>query len=166
MLQPIRRDLFVQHRIPGIRWVLQDEKKPEANSGNQCGNRTGENSLHLSIASYNRQQAIERTQSREMDPARQVSWAPPRRRAETFMKERRPIFYDAERVRWRRTRLVLEISGLLLAGLSAYVFVTIAVSVELPPGLLPDTSPAYRALKITKKTPARAAPHPPLSNIC
>src|SRR5205085_1491192 len=30
------------------------------------------------------------------------------------MKERRPIFYDAERVRWRRTRRVLEISGVVL----------------------------------------------------
>ena len=48
------------------------------------------------------------------------------------MKERRPIFYDAERVRWRRTRRVLEISGLLLTLLLAYFFVTIAVSVELP----------------------------------
>src|SRR6266851_2354933 len=48
------------------------------------------------------------------------------------MKERRPIFYDAERVRWRRTRRVLEISGLLLTLLLTYFFVTIAVSVEVP----------------------------------
>ena len=39
-----------------------------------------------------------------------------------FMKERRPIFYDAERVRWRRTRRVLEISGALLTLLLAYFF--------------------------------------------
>jgi len=58
------------------------------------------------------------------------------------MKERRPIFYDAERVRWRRTRRVLEISGILLTLLLAYFFITIAVSVELPAGLLPDT-PAH-----------------------
>jgi len=36
------------------------------------------------------------------------------------MKERRPIFYDAERVRWRRTRRVLEISGALLILLLGY----------------------------------------------
>jgi hypothetical protein len=30
------------------------------------------------------------------------------------MRERRAIFYDAERVRWRRTRRVLEASGALL----------------------------------------------------
>ena len=48
------------------------------------------------------------------------------------MKERSPIFYDAERMRWRRTRRVMEISGVLLTLLLAYFFVTIAVSVELP----------------------------------
>src|SRR3982074_900805 len=82
------------------------------------------------------------------------------------MKERRPIFYDAQRVRWRRTRRVLEISGLLLTLLLAYFFVTIAVSVELPAGLLPDTRPAYRALKIkSKKVPAREGRHRRISNI-
>ena len=30
------------------------------------------------------------------------------------MKECRPIFFDAERVRWRRTRRAMEISGALL----------------------------------------------------
>jgi cellulose synthase/poly-beta-1,6-N-acetylglucosamine synthase-like glycosyltransferase/peptidoglycan/xylan/chitin deacetylase (PgdA/CDA1 family)/spore germination protein YaaH len=72
------------------------------------------------------------------------------------MKERGPIFYDAERVRWRRTRRVLEISGALLTLLLAYFFVNIAASVELPAGLLPDTRPIYRALKI--KQNAKALP--------
>jgi len=63
------------------------------------------------------------------------------------MKERRPIFYDAERVRWRRTRRVLEISGVLLTALLAYFFVNIAVSVELPAGLLP-ARPAYHAAAV------------------
>src|SRR5271168_3784278 len=67
------------------------------------------------------------------------------------MKERRPIFYDEERVRWRRTRRVLEISGALLTLLLAYFFVTIAVSVELPAGLLPSTNPGLHALKMKKK---------------
>ena len=60
---------------------------------------------------------------------------------------------------------MLEISGALLALLLAYFFVTIAVSVELPAGLLPDTRPAYRALKIKKKTPAREGRHRRISNI-
>jgi peptidoglycan-N-acetylglucosamine deacetylase len=67
------------------------------------------------------------------------------------MKERGPIFYDAERVRWRRTRRVLEVAGALLTLLLAYFFVSIAASVELPAGLLMGTRPAYRALKLKNK---------------
>jgi cellulose synthase/poly-beta-1,6-N-acetylglucosamine synthase-like glycosyltransferase/peptidoglycan/xylan/chitin deacetylase (PgdA/CDA1 family)/spore germination protein YaaH len=67
------------------------------------------------------------------------------------MKERGPIFYDAERVRWRRTRRVLEVAGALLTLLLAYFFVSIAASVELPAGLLTGTRPAYRALKLKNK---------------
>jgi len=63
------------------------------------------------------------------------------------MKERKPIFYDAEKVRWRRTRRALEISGALLTLLLVYFFVTVAGSVELPSSLLPDTRPAYHAAK-------------------
>ena len=81
------------------------------------------------------------------------------------MKERRPIFYDAERVRWRRTRRVLEVSGALLTLLLAYFFVTIAVSVELPAGLLPDKRP-YHALKLkTKAKVGREGRHRRLANL-
>jgi peptidoglycan-N-acetylglucosamine deacetylase len=72
------------------------------------------------------------------------------------MKERGPIFYDAERVRWRRTRRVLEISAILLTVSLAYFFVTIAVSVNLPAGLLPDTRPGFHPLKL--KTPVKLLP--------
>src|SRR5207253_11362533 len=68
------------------------------------------------------------------------------------MKERGPIFYDAERVRWRHTRRVLEISGALLTLPFVYFFITIAVSVDLPAGLLPDTKLGYHALKTKKRT--------------
>src|ERR1700686_233940 len=82
------------------------------------------------------------------------------------MKERGPIFYDAERVRWGRTRRVMEITGALLTLLLAYFFVTIAVSVELPAGLLPGAKPAYRALKSKKKpVPAREGQHRRVANI-
>src|SRR3984893_16029459 len=82
------------------------------------------------------------------------------------MKERGPIFYDAERVRWGRTRRVMEITGALLTILLAYFFVTIAVSVELPAGLLPGAKPAYRALKSKKKpVPAREGQHRRVANI-
>lgn len=63
------------------------------------------------------------------------------------MKERTPIFYDAEKVRWKRTRRLLEISGALLTLLLIYFFVTVAGSVDLPSSLLPDTRPAYHAIK-------------------
>jgi cellulose synthase/poly-beta-1,6-N-acetylglucosamine synthase-like glycosyltransferase/peptidoglycan/xylan/chitin deacetylase (PgdA/CDA1 family)/spore germination protein YaaH len=72
------------------------------------------------------------------------------------MKERGPIFYDAERVRWRRTRRVLEITAVLLTVSLAYFFVTVAVSVDLPTGLLPDTKSAFRPLKL--KPTARLLP--------
>ncbi|MGC2285271.1 MAG: glycosyltransferase [Candidatus Acidiferrum sp.] len=69
------------------------------------------------------------------------------------MKERGPIFYDAQRARWRRTRRVMEISGALLTLLLAYFFVSIVASVELPGGLLPDIKPAFHALKARKRKP-------------
>ncbi len=84
------------------------------------------------------------------------------------MKERGPIFYDAERARWRRTRRVLEITGALLTLLLAYFFVTIVVSVELPAGLLPAIKPAFHALKTAvKKKPvaAREGRHRRVANI-
>src|SRR5260370_30481569 len=82
------------------------------------------------------------------------------------MKERKPIFYDAERVRWRRTRRIMEITGALLTVLLAYFFVTIAVSVELPAVLLHDTKPGLHALKAKKKpAPAREGRHRRLANL-
>ena len=82
------------------------------------------------------------------------------------MKERRPIFYDAEKVRWRRTRRVLEISGVLLTLLLVYFFVTVAGSVELPSALLPDTRPTYHAAKKSAKAvPARAGRHTRVARI-
>ena len=63
------------------------------------------------------------------------------------MKERRPIFFDVDRVRWRRTRRALEITGASLTVLLAYFFVTILATVELPGGLLPDTRPTYHAVR-------------------
>src|SRR6202790_1179815 len=84
------------------------------------------------------------------------------------MKERGPIFYDAERARWRRTRRVMEITGALLTLLLAYFFVTIVVSVELPAGLLPAIKPAFHALKtaVKKKSLAvREGRHRRVANI-
>jgi cellulose synthase/poly-beta-1,6-N-acetylglucosamine synthase-like glycosyltransferase/spore germination protein YaaH/peptidoglycan/xylan/chitin deacetylase (PgdA/CDA1 family) len=84
------------------------------------------------------------------------------------MKERSPIFYDAERVRWRRTRRVMEVTGALLTMLLAYFFVTIAASVDLPAGLLPDVKPGYHALKQKKNgkvVQVREGQHRRLANL-
>src|ERR1700676_3017279 len=81
------------------------------------------------------------------------------------MKERGPIFYDAQRLRWRLTRRIMEISGALLALLLGYFFITIAVSVELPASLLPETKSGFRALKIKKKVPVREGRHRRVANI-
>jgi len=75
------------------------------------------------------------------------------------MKERRPIFYDAEKVRWRRTRRILEICGVLLTLLLVYFFLTVAGSVELPSSLLPDTRPTYHTAKKKKVVTAREGRH-------
>ncbi len=60
------------------------------------------------------------------------------------MKERRPIFYDAEKLRWRRTRRVLEVTGAALTLLLAYFFFTVVITVDLP-AVLRDARPNYRA---------------------
>jgi peptidoglycan-N-acetylglucosamine deacetylase len=83
------------------------------------------------------------------------------------MKERKPIFYDAEKVRWRRTRRILEVSGGLLTLLLIYFFLTIAGSVELPAALLPDTRPIYHAVKkkLLKPVVQREGRHKRVANI-
>src|SRR5260370_30681187 len=81
------------------------------------------------------------------------------------MKERKPIFYDSDRVRWRLTRRVMEITGVFLTLLLAYFFVTIAVSVELPAGLLPDSKPGYHAVKSRKKPTTREGRPPRVASI-
>jgi len=83
------------------------------------------------------------------------------------MKERKPIFYDSEKVRWRRTRRILEVSGGLLTLLLIYFFLTIAGSVELPAALLPDTRPIYHSVKkkLLKPVAQREGRHKRVANI-
>jgi cellulose synthase/poly-beta-1,6-N-acetylglucosamine synthase-like glycosyltransferase/spore germination protein YaaH/peptidoglycan/xylan/chitin deacetylase (PgdA/CDA1 family) len=85
------------------------------------------------------------------------------------MKERSPIFYDAQRVRWRRTRRAMEISAALLTMLLVYFFFNIAASVDLPAALLPDAKSSYRAIKVKPKNgkpaPQREGRHRRIANI-
>ena len=53
------------------------------------------------------------------------------------MKPRKPIFYDEQRLRWRRTSRVLEICGALFTLLIIIFFISILVSPRLPEPLLP-----------------------------
>ena len=83
------------------------------------------------------------------------------------MKERKPIFYDAEKVRWRRTRRMLEFSGAMLTLLLVYFFFTIIRTVELPSSLLPDTRPVYHSIKkkLLKPVALREGRHKRVANI-
>src|SRR5208282_174052 len=68
------------------------------------------------------------------------------------MPERKPIFYDEERRRWRRTRLALEITG----GFFTLVLIVFLLNVrrkpDLPDLLRPDTHAGLRAIRAKLKT--------------
>src|SRR6266404_9533602 len=132
-------------------------QRPNANAIRGCERTRFMECSHLTIESLN-------FGSRAMsEPARQS-----RSRCNRSMKERRPIFYDEQRVRWRFTRRALEVSGVLLTLLLVYFFVTIAVSVDLPAGLIPDPKSPYHALKNKKNgkvTPLREGRHRRVANV-
>ena len=58
------------------------------------------------------------------------------------MPERKPIFYDQERRRWRRTRRVLEITGGFLAIVLVIFLINVGRNPELPDILKADTTQA------------------------
>ena len=60
------------------------------------------------------------------------------------MVKRKPIFYDEERRRWRRTRRILEISGALFTLLLVVFFFNVLRSQKLPELLLPEHPQTYR----------------------
>ncbi len=70
------------------------------------------------------------------------------------MKERKPIFFDEQQRRWRRTLRVLEVSGALFTVLLVTFFFDIIRKPDLPGLLLPETRPALHALR--EKPPAKA----------
>src|SRR5271169_1507574 len=75
------------------------------------------------------------------------------------MAEGKPIFYDEERRRWRRTRLALEIAG----GFFTLVLIVFLLSVgrnpELPEILRPTSQPALRAIRTIVRTKAPRGRH-------
>ncbi|HEV2298176.1 MAG TPA: glycosyltransferase [Candidatus Acidoferrales bacterium] len=60
------------------------------------------------------------------------------------MVKRKPIFYDEERRRWRRTRRFLEVSGVLFTLLIIVFFFNVLRRPNLPELLLPERTQTYR----------------------
>jgi peptidoglycan-N-acetylglucosamine deacetylase len=63
------------------------------------------------------------------------------------MPERKPIFYDQERRRWRRTRRVLEITGGFLAIVLIIFLINVGRNPELPDILQADTHAGLHAVR-------------------
>ena len=70
------------------------------------------------------------------------------------MTKRNPIFYDEQRRRWRRTRRVLEISGIFFTLIVIVFFFNIIRRPNLPELLLPERGQAYRPVP-SRRTKAK-----------
>ena len=68
------------------------------------------------------------------------------------MKPRKPIFYDAQRRRWRRTSRILEVCGALFTLLSITFLINVLVSPRLPEPLLPTNRSALHPIREKTKT--------------
>src|SRR5487761_2194185 len=68
------------------------------------------------------------------------------------MKPRKPIFYDEQRRRWRRTSRILEISGALFTLLAITFLVNVLVSPRLPVPLLPTNRTALHPVRERTRT--------------
>jgi cellulose synthase/poly-beta-1,6-N-acetylglucosamine synthase-like glycosyltransferase/spore germination protein YaaH/peptidoglycan/xylan/chitin deacetylase (PgdA/CDA1 family) len=71
------------------------------------------------------------------------------------MKPRKPIFYDEQRRRWRRTSRVLEICGAIFTFLVIVFFISVLVSPRLPAPLLPTNRNTLHP--VVEKLPNRNA---------
>jgi peptidoglycan-N-acetylglucosamine deacetylase len=72
------------------------------------------------------------------------------------MPEGKPIFYDQEQRRWRRTRLVLEVGGALFTLVLVIFLLNVVRNPELPDLLRPDTHAGLHAVRFrTKSKPLR-----------
>src|SRR5208282_3952757 len=67
------------------------------------------------------------------------------------MPERKPIFYDQERRRWRRTRLALEIAGGFFTLVLVIFLLNVGRNPELPELLRPDTHTSLRTIRARVK---------------
>ena len=67
------------------------------------------------------------------------------------MAERKPIFYDEERRRWRRTRLALEIAGGFFTLVLVVFLLNVGRNPNLPDILRPDTRAGLHAIRTKVK---------------
>jgi len=68
------------------------------------------------------------------------------------MSESKPIFYDEQRRRWRRTRLILEITGGFFTLVLVVFLLNVGRNPELPELLRPDTHGGLHAIPLRPKT--------------
>src|SRR5215469_8060070 len=68
------------------------------------------------------------------------------------MKPRKPIFYDEQRRRWRRTSRILEITGALFTLLAITFLINVLVSPRLPEPLLPTNRSQLHPVREKTKT--------------
>jgi cellulose synthase/poly-beta-1,6-N-acetylglucosamine synthase-like glycosyltransferase/peptidoglycan/xylan/chitin deacetylase (PgdA/CDA1 family)/spore germination protein YaaH len=68
------------------------------------------------------------------------------------MPERKPIFYDEQRHRWRRTRLALEVTGGLFTLVLVIFLLNVGRNPELPEILRTDTHAGLHAIRAKGRT--------------
>ena len=74
------------------------------------------------------------------------------------MSEGKPIFYDEQRRRWRRTRLVLEIAGSFFTLVLVIFLANVVRNPELPDLLRPDVHEGLRAIPLRARGLAAKRP--------
>ena len=67
------------------------------------------------------------------------------------MAERKPIFYDEEKRRWRRTCLVLEIAGGVFTLILVVFLLNVSRKPELPELLRPDVREGLRPIRTSDR---------------
>jgi cellulose synthase/poly-beta-1,6-N-acetylglucosamine synthase-like glycosyltransferase/spore germination protein YaaH/peptidoglycan/xylan/chitin deacetylase (PgdA/CDA1 family) len=74
------------------------------------------------------------------------------------MADRKPIFYDEERRRWRRTRLALEIAGGVFTLILIVFLLNVSRKPDLPEILRPDVGEGLHAVRTVLRTRTSARP--------
>ncbi|MGA9885040.1 MAG: glycosyltransferase [Candidatus Acidiferrales bacterium] len=71
------------------------------------------------------------------------------------MPERKPIFFDQERRRWRRTRLAMELAGAIFTLALIVFLLNVVRNPELPELLRPEVHPGLHAIPFRRKVKPR-----------